>query len=214
MTHLKAEPADKLFFNNGTAGGDTVILKLTNKASKNVAYKIKGTAPKSYNIRPKEGVLKPGVSQDVMIVLVKAGVDGAHNQKFQIKAMQTASITVTKEQWEDGEDGGEIQEHRLSAFLGREQETPVIDKAFVSSEGLGELPPSIPEHPRQSPMQAEHASHVPFTTPLEVAKAKAENEKNFSESAACTDTVRIIAGLTMLTVLLSFFAHRRSGTSS
>lgn len=230
MTHLKAEPADKLYFTKQSQ--EKVILKLTNQEAKNVAYKLKTTAPKSYVLRPKEGVLKPGASEEIAIVLVKAGMDGAHNQRFQLTAMLTSSSeALTKEQWEDGKDTGEIQEHRLSALLDGEQEKPT-NKPFVSSKALGEIPQTIPEHPGQAqsdPKQAKHDQLLRFVKGLEDEKEKAEKEKKLFGSAAGSSPASLaadltslgadpaakpVAGLTALAVLLSILARRRNGTSA
>jgi len=231
---LKCEPADKLYFSTTT--GEKVILKLTNTESKNVAYKLKTTAPKSYGLRPKEGLLTPGQTEEVAIVLVKNGIDGANNQRFQLTAMVTSSSEIlTKEQWEDGKDGGKIQESRLAAFLEGESENlkAPINKAFVSGKALGEIPPSIPEHPAPSasPTQAKHDSLTRHVHGLEGEKQKAEKDKKLYQgmtgdlkpmatpaedlaSLANDPALRPVASLTLVALLLSILARRRNGTSS
>eukprot|EP00657_Telonema_sp_P-1_P005973 TRINITY_DN2383_c0_g2_i1.p1 TRINITY_DN2383_c0_g2~~TRINITY_DN2383_c0_g2_i1.p1 ORF type:complete len:117 (+),score=42.37 TRINITY_DN2383_c0_g2_i1:172-522(+) len=46
-------------------------MRLHNKGSKNIAYKIKTTNPKQYFVRPNQGVVKPGERKPIAVMMGK-----------------------------------------------------------------------------------------------------------------------------------------------
>ena len=46
-----------------------VTLTLTNPGNEKVAFKVKTTSPKKYCVRPSSGVVEPGSSKDVQVIM-------------------------------------------------------------------------------------------------------------------------------------------------
>jgi len=46
-----------------------VLLSLTNSGSEKVAFKVKTTSPKKYCVRPSSGIIEPGSSKDVQVIM-------------------------------------------------------------------------------------------------------------------------------------------------
>mmetsp|Transcript_91414 Transcript_91414/g.247953 ORF Transcript_91414/g.247953 Transcript_91414/m.247953 type:complete len:193 (+) Transcript_91414:79-657(+) len=116
MTLLRVEPEDTLRVVLGNKTHPR-ILKLTNKSSDHVAYKVKTTAPKSYEVKKSSGTLRPRESQDVHIIFQDEGAGDPAQVKSHRFLVQAASVdspdALTKEAWA-ALDKDAIQEQRLN----------------------------------------------------------------------------------------------------
>merc|ERR1712232_179433 len=105
-----------LNFTRSPSGQSVQTLRLTNRHSGYVAFKVKTTAPKSYLVRPSAGTLKPQDSQDVQITLQPQGSDGqTASHRFLIQAAVAKNAEpLSREQWAEltASGKGEVQEQR------------------------------------------------------------------------------------------------------
>ncbi|CAD7935749.1 unnamed protein product [Amoebophrya sp. A25] len=106
-------PAQTLRFESGKLEERLVI---RNTTQKNIAYKVKTTAPKSYVVRPSNDVLKSGEQATVKIVLQPGqdapGRESSH--RFLVQALAIDGLeNLTKEQWTRA-DKAEIHEVKMN----------------------------------------------------------------------------------------------------
>jgi DNA-directed RNA polymerase I, II, and III subunit RPABC2 len=172
MKVLALEPDQSLFFrkspNSATAHE---LLKLTNKSTGYVAFKVKTTAPKSYLVRPSTGILKAGATTEVQIILQQPG-QGTDAQaslhRFLVQAVPSATGTApTREDWADWQTRKDvIQEQKLSVSLdvseGDAMAKPVDDATRATNAGHSE------------DLQVKYDELVRFTLDLEKQKKKLE----------------------------------------
>jgi hypothetical protein len=173
MNLLTVEPDQTLFFrkspNNSTAHE---LLKLTNKSTGYVAFKVKTTAPKSYWVRPSTGVLKAGATAEVQIIQQQPANHGADPQasmhRFLVQAVPSATGTApTREDWADWQSRKDtIQEQKLSVLLdmaeGDATAKPVDDASRATNVG------------HSDDLQVKYDELVRFTLDLEKQKKKLE----------------------------------------
>lgn len=179
MQLLALEPENQLHFcKTPMTASPNRMLKLTNNSDKNVAFKVKTTAPKSYLVRPSSGTLRKGESQEVQIILQPQGTDGqANNHRFLVQAVATTSPEpVTREQWSEFAKEA-VQEQRLNVVLEERETEQAVRKVDESSYG-----PSTTEVGRGSTNEAppdlkvKYDELVQYTLQLEKDKKKLEAE--------------------------------------
>eukprot|EP00927_Polykrikos_kofoidii_P062492 TRINITY_DN572_c0_g1_i7.p1 TRINITY_DN572_c0_g1~~TRINITY_DN572_c0_g1_i7.p1 ORF type:complete len:246 (+),score=49.72 TRINITY_DN572_c0_g1_i7:107-844(+) len=172
MKLLAIEPEQTLFFRkspNSTTAHE--LLKLTNKSTGFVAFKVKTTAPKSYLVRPSTGVLKAGATTEVQIILQQPG-QGTDAQaslhRFLVQAVpSTTGTPPTREDWADWQTRKDvIQEQKLSVLLdvseGDAMAKPVDEATRATNV----------EHSED--LQVKYDELVRFTLDLEKQKKKLE----------------------------------------
>lgn len=128
MTLLRVEPEDTLRVVPGSKAHPR-ILRLTNRSSDHVAYKVKTTAPKAYEVKKSSGTIKPRDSRDVEIILQDEGANDpaqVNSHRFLVQAASVESPdALTKEAWAAlAMDKEAIQEQRLNVVLETARETP------------------------------------------------------------------------------------------
>ncbi|KAF4672602.1 Central component in molecular interactions underlying sperm crawling, partial [Perkinsus olseni] len=81
----------------------TTILRLDNNSKKHsVAYKIKTTAPRKYLVRPSSGLMGPGESADIQIILQPQATDPSNDQhdRFLVQsAVSKSGRPLDREDW-------------------------------------------------------------------------------------------------------------------
>eukprot|EP00927_Polykrikos_kofoidii_P062487 TRINITY_DN572_c0_g1_i2.p1 TRINITY_DN572_c0_g1~~TRINITY_DN572_c0_g1_i2.p1 ORF type:complete len:246 (+),score=52.36 TRINITY_DN572_c0_g1_i2:98-835(+) len=172
MKVLAIEPDQTLFFRKSPNSATShELLKLTNKSTGYVAFKVKTTAPKSYLVRPSTGVLKAGATTEVQIILQQPG-QGTDAQaslhRFLVQAVpSTTGTPPTREDWADWQSRKDtIQEQKLSVLLdmaeGDATAKPVDDASRATNVG------------HSDDLQVKYDELVRFTLDLEKQKKKLE----------------------------------------
>ncbi|XP_068601176.1 vesicle-associated membrane protein-associated protein B/C-like isoform X2 [Brachionichthys hirsutus] len=86
---LVLEPQHELKFRGPFTDVVTATLKLTNPTERNVCFKVKTTAPRRYCVRPNSGVIDPGASVIVSVMLqpFKYDPNEKSKHKFMVQSM-------------------------------------------------------------------------------------------------------------------------------
>lgn len=86
---LKIEPSQVLRFEGPFTDVVTSELKLSNPSEKRVCFKVKTTAPKQYCVRPNSGLIEPGNSVRVAVMLQPFDYDPQekNKHKFMVQTM-------------------------------------------------------------------------------------------------------------------------------
>uniref|UniRef100_A0A1A8EYJ9 VAMP (Vesicle-associated membrane protein)-associated protein B and C n=1 Tax=Nothobranchius korthausae TaxID=1143690 RepID=A0A1A8EYJ9_9TELE len=86
---LVLEPQHELKFRGPFTDVVTATLKLTNPTDRNVCFKVKTTAPRRYCVRPNSGVIDPGSSINVSVMLQPFDYDPNEKSKhkFMVQSM-------------------------------------------------------------------------------------------------------------------------------
>eukprot|EP00357_Protocruzia_adherens_P008462 CAMPEP_0115012644 /NCGR_PEP_ID=MMETSP0216-20121206/24874_1 /TAXON_ID=223996 /ORGANISM="Protocruzia adherens, Strain Boccale" /LENGTH=272 /DNA_ID=CAMNT_0002381769 /DNA_START=26 /DNA_END=844 /DNA_ORIENTATION=+ len=97
---LRVNPAKELVFPFVKGQGSKTQLELANLCPSNVAFKVKTTAPRSYLVRPNQGILPQGESLAVQIIMQPTSEEalGMTNDKF---LLQYTTTTLATNQHED-----------------------------------------------------------------------------------------------------------------
>ncbi|XP_013855527.1 vesicle-associated membrane protein-associated protein B/C isoform X1 [Austrofundulus limnaeus] len=86
---LLLEPPQELKFRGPFTDVVTATLKLTNPTDRNVCFKVKTTAPRRYCVRPNSGIIDPGTSINVSVMLQPFDYDPNEKSKhkFMVQSM-------------------------------------------------------------------------------------------------------------------------------
>ncbi|XP_037085759.1 vesicle-associated membrane protein/synaptobrevin-binding protein-like [Pollicipes pollicipes] len=86
---LVIEPAQLRFKGPFKDEVSSSSLKITNHSDKAITFKIKTTAPKRYCVRPNQGILNPGASTNIAVMLQPFTYDPAekNKHKFMVQTM-------------------------------------------------------------------------------------------------------------------------------
>lgn len=98
---LTIEPEEELRFRGPFDDVVTVLMKLGNISRSKVCYRIMTTAPRRYCVRPNGGILDPGNSVDVSVMLQPYDHDHEENHSFLIRYTSIAEheINNLSEKW-------------------------------------------------------------------------------------------------------------------
>ncbi|XP_068119867.1 vesicle-associated membrane protein-associated protein B/C [Hyperolius riggenbachi] len=90
---LVLEPQQELKFKGPFTDVVTTNLKLNNPTEKNICFKVKTTAPRRYCVRPNSGVIDPGSSVNVSVMLQPFDYDPNEKSKhkFMVQSMYAPS---------------------------------------------------------------------------------------------------------------------------
>lgn len=147
------------------------VLKLTNKSSGHVAFKVKTTAPKSYIVKPSSGTIGPGESTHVDITLTMQPSPGdGSNHRFLVQAHPLdGPRQVSREDWTSFKRE-DVEEQRLNVVLDESGPGPTADVSRPTSAG------------EPGDLQVKYDELVQYTLMLEKQKKKVEadldEEKN------------------------------------
>ncbi|CAI5440297.1 unnamed protein product [Caenorhabditis angaria] len=94
---LQISPARELLFTGPFTDVVTSVMTLKNPTSEAVCFKVKTTAPKQYCVRPNSGLLQPGDTKEVTVMLQP--LDGipsdANRHKFMVQACIAPSADLS-----------------------------------------------------------------------------------------------------------------------
>lgn len=110
------------------------VLKLTNLMSHNVAFKVKTNAPKSYTVKPSNGVLMSSDTVEVTILIVG---EALNTDKFLVQAVALFGheTEFTKQQWTQTPNNS-LQESKLEVRCGAESDGTSALLVTVDSNDL------------------------------------------------------------------------------
>lgn len=156
---LVLDPSGELKFKGSFTAVVTSELKLQNPSSKRVLFKVKTTAPKRYCVRPNSGILEPGASVVVAVMLQPFDNDSGEHSKhrFMVQSMLAPDEPVENVDllWKDA-DPSQLMDSKLRCVfemspdsalgvnLGREDVVkPTYSKDISSAETLVASPVSL-----------------------------------------------------------------------
>ncbi|CAE7192054.1 unnamed protein product [Rhizoctonia solani] len=141
-------PSNQLGFNRPLTQIVRRTLTITNHNDQPVAFKVKTTAPKLYCVRPNSGVIEPGDSVDVAVLLQAMREDPPLSTKCKDKFLVQSMIIpqdrlhlTPHEMWQfgDGEKPPQVQQQKIKvAYLpaeGQVLEEEDIGHASMMTEG-------------------------------------------------------------------------------
>ncbi|KAG8200876.1 hypothetical protein JTE90_015780 [Oedothorax gibbosus] len=117
---LKISPATVLTFDppSDSATND-VVIKLSSASDKTISYKVKTNNIESYRVKPSLGIITPGSSIEINVVLL-AGFQPQPTDKFLIMAMEindsTLSIPALNTVWKSS-PSRVISDHKLKCVM-------------------------------------------------------------------------------------------------
>ncbi|EEQ98483.1 Vesicle-associated membrane protein-associated protein B/C, putative [Perkinsus marinus ATCC 50983] len=175
----------------------TTILRLDNNNNKkySVAYKIKTTAPRKYLVRPSSGLLSPGESADIQIILQPQTGDSSIDQhdRFLIQtAVSKSGRPLDREDWS-----------KLSKDDIEEQKIRVTFKASTSG---GDTNTTEDSTETKDDLRAKYDELIQYTLSVEKDKKRLEQEietvKQSSSASANSSGFSTKALLTSITVAI------------
>lgn len=213
MTLLQVEPEKELVFcKTAVHSNPNKTLKLTNISNSGVAFKVKTTAPRSYLVRPSNGTLRKGESEEVQIILQQQqqGTDNqAIHHRFLVQAVTVnSSEPVSREQWAEFSKE-QVQEQRLNVVVQEEANdapsTKSVDAAFGANAETRNMTRVSDDTPTDE-LKVKYDELVQYVLKLEKEKHSLQDrlEKEALARKAPSDTgyskIHII-----LVALLAFF---------
>ncbi|KAL7150053.1 hypothetical protein ABFS83_05G082400 [Erythranthe nasuta] len=140
--HLNIEPQD-LSFIYEVNKQSTSSIKLTNKTTQPVAFKVMTTKPKSYCVLPNMGVVLPRSSSDVLVTMIAPTAlptDAKCPDKFLIKTVVASSGATTADGIKklfDKEAGSQFQDCKLGVIytFPSQASSTVVERSFSTSVG-------------------------------------------------------------------------------
>ncbi|XP_034232388.1 motile sperm domain-containing protein 2-like isoform X2 [Thrips palmi] len=140
---IKISPTDLIVFN--AEGSElTGSLSLTNADDKIISYKLKTTSPETYRVKPCLGVLKPGASVSVS-VMVHAGfqLSSISKDKFLVMGMPLESGDISNQElsdlWKKGHSATEINRLRCSTTGGSPADTSSRNGGILASSSASSV---------------------------------------------------------------------------
>lgn len=114
---LRISPDQELRFKGPFTSVVTSNLSLTNPSDKRVCFKVKTTAPKRYCVRPNSGVIEPGSSVDVNVMLQPFEYDPneRNRHKFMVQTMFAPSGQLDNfdQLWIDAAAADQLMDSKL-----------------------------------------------------------------------------------------------------
>lgn len=134
-------------------------VRLLNKTSQYVAFKVKTTSPKKYSVRPNTGLIQPESTCDFIVTMQaqRAAPPGMIcKDKFLIQSMVVPAGTteemITSSLF-NKDDGKYVEENKLRVILVSPPHSPELSP---KSELQNEAPTFAPHSPELSPMNGVH----------------------------------------------------------
>ncbi|KAF4669668.1 Central component in molecular interactions underlying sperm crawling [Perkinsus chesapeaki] len=170
----------------------TTILRLDNKTDKkrSVAYKIKTTAPRKYLVRPSSGVIGPGESADIQIILQPQTADPSNDHdRFLIQtAVSKSGRSLDREEWGKLAKG-EVEEQKIRVV-------------FKAAPAASEPSPEAPSGGDGSDdLRAKYDELIQYT--LSVEKDKRRLEKEIEAVKQSGQGSSSVGGFSTVTLLIS-----------
>eukprot|EP00929_Paragymnodinium_shiwhaense_P113610 TRINITY_DN81895_c0_g1_i1.p1 TRINITY_DN81895_c0_g1~~TRINITY_DN81895_c0_g1_i1.p1 ORF type:complete len:212 (-),score=54.20 TRINITY_DN81895_c0_g1_i1:169-804(-) len=209
MDHLLAlDPPQYLTLRKPTAQNQppTVTLRLTNRNSGFVAFKVKTTAPKSYLVRPSSGTLKGYASQEVQIIFQTASGDlkASTSHKFLVQAVSVnGADPISSEAWKEFPKDA-VREQRLAIIPEDEEAAPPSGAAAN---------PAVAGDSASPDLSKKYEELVQYTLQLEKMTRQKDDELNklkqkpVKSSGAGFSTVHMLA-VALVGALLAIACQR------
>ncbi|XP_063062808.1 vesicle-associated membrane protein-associated protein A isoform X1 [Engraulis encrasicolus] len=162
---LILDPPTDLKFKGPFTDVVTTNLKLKNPSDKRVCFKVKTTAPRRYCVRPNSGIIDPGASVTVSVMLQPFDYDPNEKSKhkFMVQTIFAPSgVTDLEGMWKDAKPD-ELMDSKLRCVFEMPSEN---DKVNLRSRQIGmSTPQYTPRVPRQP---GERVAMTPgdFYTPM------------------------------------------------
>ncbi|GIY97889.1 hypothetical protein CEXT_75621 [Caerostris extrusa] len=104
---LVLDPPNELHFKGPFTEVTTSYLKLTNLTDRNIIFKVKTTAPKTYCVRPNGGFIPPKKTKSISLMLQPFDPenDDRSRDKFMVQSMFTSSDAYFDSLWHDPHEG-------------------------------------------------------------------------------------------------------------
>jgi len=215
---LKIQPEDKIVFNPPFTSVSSSNISVSNPTENDViAFKIKTTAPKRYCVRPNVGLLKPGETSDVKVLLQPGETDEKH--KFQVQSLvvpenyETLSADEKATAWKNADNPSMstrltcvfISEKPIPATIPEEPSTLKESNTTTAEEGLYQHEQNLTMQPDAVKVEDAHID--------EIARLKAElkTARDHIESLTSIQNVPtngergIDAKALYISIILSFF---------
>lgn len=181
MPLLVCSPALEIPFHADPGGEEkdlTSILKLTNKETNgNVAYKVKTTAQKKYLVQPSNGILRPGESVDVQILLQSKYVPAEKEDRFMVLATQTTSDKkLERDEWANVEKT-QVEDVRLKVVLLQSKDNAATGAAASNAAAKGAVAGG-----KKNDLKTKYDELFAYTLELERKKKQADTELDTLQS--------------------------------
>ncbi|KAK9980372.1 hypothetical protein ABG768_013737 [Culter alburnus] len=154
---LILEPANDLKFKGPFTDVVTANLKLKNPSDRKVCFKVKTTAPRRYCVRPNSGIIEPGATLTISVMLQPFDYDP--NEKSKHKFMvQTifapATLTDTEALWKDAKPD-ELMDSKLRCVFELPSENDKVNDVDAAAKSAAVLNSSKVDGPlAQKPVSA------------------------------------------------------------
>jgi hypothetical protein len=174
LTLLRIDPQE-ITFPSTTYQTCNSVLKLTNTSASYVAFKVKTTAPKQYMVRPSTGVVSPGETAEVQIILHPLSVEPVNNSdRFLVQATATSNPQgLGRQEWIDL-DKNLLQEQRLKVVFtqGASPVTAVANPPVVTRPDVS----GTAQTASAGDLRTKYDELIQYTLGLEKEKNKTETE--------------------------------------
>lgn len=160
-------------------------LKLTNRKARSIAYKIKVTASKVYCVKPNNGIIKPGSSENVLLVLTDNDeVSNIVKHRFMVQyAFVPNNASYGPNLW-NNINPDQVKAHKLNVKLGDSVSSAKLAKSASdtrSSPGLDMRTRELPPLPASKPSPAKDSFTLTdtSTTSDDSRRFKGQSDKGF-----------------------------------
>ena len=202
---LRIEPGE-IVFPPEVGVSATCTLKLSNTGRELVAFKVKTTAPNSYFVKPKAGVILPGSSQDIQVTLQPQTNDPRENtDRFLVQSAvcQTAE-GLNKDEWAKL-DKFAVNEQRLQVAFrepGTKASSAAAATSYAASAPSSKAGP-VDKNISIDDLRAKYDQLVHYTHKLESDKATLEARSTKAASASGFSLLQLI-----IAILVAIFVSR------
>ncbi|XP_055377202.1 motile sperm domain-containing protein 2-like isoform X4 [Condylostylus longicornis] len=138
---LQLKPEDSIIFNKSENNEYAGTVDITNVTSNSVTYKIKTTSPEKFRVKPSSGILAPGHSASIHVILQPGQqISVMSKDKFLVMCMQMPedvkpNIQAITELWKNTPPTSlQIEQHRLKCTLPNQ---PIIGDGFKNGRIVG-----------------------------------------------------------------------------
>ncbi|XP_033754916.1 vesicle-associated membrane protein/synaptobrevin-binding protein-like [Pecten maximus] len=170
---LHLEPSNELRFRGPFTDVVTSNLKLSNPEGRKVLFKVKTTAPKRYCVRPNSGIIEPGASVTVAVMLQPFEYDPTerNKHKFMVQTLfaPDGPIESQEELWKEV-----TPENLMDSKLKCVFELPV-DNSHTAT------PSSVSKEPEEKPLKPVKQVQLESSPPTKATSQDAELRKSLED---------------------------------
>lgn len=166
---IRIEPENEIRFTGPFTNTITTTLKVTNITDRKVFFKIKTTAPRSYCVRPNNGLVEPNETGTVQVMLqpfeYNPNDKDRMKHKFMVQSRYAPDDATTADSdnaFKTSLDGVDVFDARLKCVF----EVPSRTEESISSTNEGSLSLPVSEKkPSQEPVVSSAVGSVPVQRP-------------------------------------------------